>query len=140
MKTGPKPKTLIERFLRFVDGHAQPYSCLQWRGQLMESGYGKFGNTTAHRAAYTIFVGDPGPNVVDHLCRNRSCVNPFHLDAVPQVENARRGLLGAALLTHCKRGHEFTPENTIVGEGDRPTRRRCRTCKNDRQRKGTVLA
>lgn len=137
MKRGPKPQPLLERFLRYVYPPNHPDDCIPWRGPIGRDGYGRLANTTAHRLAYRLFVGDPGDGrtvTVDHLCRNRPCVNVMHLEVVPQIENVRRGLLGGA--THCKRGHEFTPENTIVGEGKRTTRRRCRECKNARQRYG----
>lgn len=47
-------------------------------------------STLAHRAAYTMIKGDPGEAVIDHLCRNRRCVNPQHLEAVTQLVNVRR--------------------------------------------------
>lgn len=96
----------------------------------------------AHRAAYEAFVG-PIPNgmTIDHLCHtrddscpggkecpHRSCVNPDHLEVVTLAENKRRGRSVAALnarKTHCRYGHEFTPENTApVPRGGRS----CRAC------------
>lgn len=70
---------------------------------------------------------------IDHLCRNRGCVNPLHLQAVPMRENTLRGFGPSAenaRKTHCKRGHEFTPENTYLHDG----RRICKQCNRDRNR------
>lgn len=108
--------------------------CWLWTGALHERGYGRFGIGSrssqeyfkAHRYAYELIVGAiPSGLQLDHLCRVRRCVNPSHLEPVTQTENIRRGLCGE-LKTHCKRGHEFTPENTYL----RPNGARvCRTCK-----------
>lgn len=94
----------------------------------------------AHRVAYIEAHGSiPDGKVVDHLCRNRSCVNSDHLEAVDNWTNVQRGNSPVAVnarKTHCIRGHEFTPENTIV-PAKRPTQRYCRACKNLRKRKET---
>lgn len=55
--------------------------------------------------------------VLDHLCRITLCCNPEHLEPVTQAENIMRGIAPSAfnaVKTHCKRGHEFTPENTYI--------------------------
>lgn len=82
----------------------------------------------AHRYAYEQMVG-PIPNglVLDHLCRNRWCCNPAHVEPVTQAENVLRGEGWAPRFkaqTHCHRGHEFTPENTHHGKRGRS----CRAC------------
>jgi hypothetical protein len=70
--------------------------CWEWTGFRLDSGYGRFmdakrGVLYAHRVAYELSVGPIAPGlVVDHTCRNPSCVNPKHLDAVTQQENVRR--------------------------------------------------
>lgn len=114
--------------------------CWQWQGTLSAEGYGrshgKFGDkveTWAHRCAYAAAHGPiPAGMTVDHLCFNPGCVNPEHLRLLTNSENAANQL--AAYWTHCKRGHEFTPENTVVmtnGNG----RRQCRTCKTEHRRR-----
>lgn len=86
----------------------------------------------AHRVAYELTRGKVPTNMcLDHLCKNRLCVNPEHLEIVTLVENVMRGeSLHArnARKTHCKSGHEFTKENTYI----HPQRgsRLCRTCRN----------
>lgn len=122
------------RFANIVTRPANPDWCIDWPGTKFGPGYGMFNKTTAHRTVYSIFIGDLPEDrgmVVDHLCRNPSCVNPFHLELVSNTENTLRGLIGV-LKTHCKNGHEFTVENTIIEKGKY---RRCRICKADKARR-----
>lgn len=99
----------------------------------------------AHVLAYQSFVGDvPYGWEVMHSCDNPPCFNPEHLTvgthaenmaAMAERERSTRGRrVGAAAAraeaTHCKRGHEFTPENTYSPPGH-PERRRCRTCRSE---------
>lgn len=83
----------------------------------------------AHRIAWTLLRGDiPEKLVIDHLCRNRSCVNPWHMEPVTNQENIDRGLFRttwAPLKTHCPQKHEYTDDNTRI---DPCGHRRCRIC------------
>lgn len=125
----PVPNWVYERrLLNRVE--VDDNGCWVWTGPLTPNGYGSTVRAwgrgwLAHRLAYTVMVGPiPDEFQVDHLCRNRPCISPFHLEAVTQAENLRRQ--GAAV-THCPRGHEYTAANTYRAPGS-PTLRRCRAC------------
>ena len=128
----------IERFWASVDLW-DPDHCWLWTGGTHAGGYGRIMHegrlVRAHRFAYEHFR-DPIPDglQLDHLCRVRHCVNPKHLEVVSAKDNLRRGYGVAGThrrQTHCKRGHEFTPENTYR-EPSRPGSRSCRKCQRQR--------
>jgi hypothetical protein len=130
-----KPMNFRDR-LALIAAENGPDTCWEWPGFCFD-GYGKVmtnldhrgpRNWFAHLAAYTVLVGPvPTGLELDHLCRNRRCMNPAHLEPVtPRVNTLRSESFAAkhARQTHCKRGHEFTPENTrLVSTG-----RSCLTC------------
>jgi hypothetical protein len=104
-------------------------ACWLWLGKCDAGGYGRQSSTGAHRAVYSLFVGPiPVGLTLDHLCGNRRCVNPSHLEPCSMRENTMRGNSAAAVYaarTHCKHGHEFTAENTRPRP---PGGRSCRAC------------
>lgn len=104
--------------------------CWNWTGTLQKNGYSTFylqGRTLrGHRWSYEHYVGTiPDGLEIDHLCRNRKCVNPEHLEPVTAQENSRR-----AMRSHCVNGHEFTDDNTYMHGG----KRYCRECRRIRNR------
>jgi hypothetical protein len=123
-------------------------ACWPWQGHVRLDGYGQISlggrARLAHRFGYQRYVGFiPGGLDLDHLCRNRRCVNPEHLEPVTVRTNVMRGETLPAInaaKTHCKHGHEFTPENTaIYCERGFPTRR-CRICDRASRTRRTARA
>lgn len=112
--------------------------CWDWKGRPNADGYGVYrvGPRTkkAHRVSYEILVGAiPEGLKIDHVCRNRRCVNPDHLEPVTDEVNVKRGFGPTAMNARaqvCKSGHPFSGEN-LMSNG---ARRRCRTCHNARKR------
>jgi len=108
-------------------------NCWQWLGSINPLGYAQFYNgktmVRAHRFIYEAIVSAiPKPLTIDHLCRNRACVNPNHMEIVSSRENTLRGDGLAAKLfrqTHCCRDHLLSGENLLIRfDGSR----KCRKC------------
>lgn len=126
-----------KRFWAKVDRRGSD-DCWEWTASKCRLGYGQvkinYRHLLAHRVAYELVRGPiPEGLCLDHLCRNRGCVNPSHLDPVTHRENVLRGkgfATSQLRKTHCIRGHEFTPENTLVSMN----RRTCRACNRIRSK------
>ena len=126
----PPYRPAQERFWEKVDADGV---CWEWTAGVNASGYGIFGiggtSYLAHRWAYETLVGPiPEGFQIDHLCRNRKCVCPEHLEPVTPRTNAQRGHLPFNRLrriTHCKHGHPLSGDN--LGR-DWRGHRRCLAC------------
>lgn len=117
--------------------------CWEWTGSRNREGYGQYSDhhrlgkklINSHRWAYIVLNGEPptGTNL-DHLCRNRACANPSHLEPVSVATNILRGVGPCAenkRKTHCNRGHSLTGKNLVI---DKHCSRICRQCGRDRAR------
>lgn len=132
-------KPVLERFLSKIN--VVDSGCWEWQG-CESRGYGQFWYNkklkATHQISYELFKGNiPKGLELDHLCRNKRCCNPDHLEAVTHKENTQRGLVGFVsglkqrAKTHCPQGHEYNEENThIRPNGDR----QCRVCEKIRGR------
>ena len=125
VNTTPPPK----RFMLQV-AKDERTGCWEWTGTCQPNGYSAFfvdGRLLrGHRWSYEHFIGPiPDGLQIDHLCRNRRCVNPEHLEPVTARENTRRAMRAA-----CVNGHDFTPENVYMHSG----KRYCRECRRNRNR------
>lgn len=136
--------TKVERFwLRVV----KTPECWLWTGQLDIGRYGVFTwegrkPRKAHRIAYELLIGPiPFGLQLDHLCRNRACVNPEHLEPVTAQVNVLRSLPFRShistkpLKTHCPQGHAYNEANTRLYRGARV----CRQCDRDRRHRETPI-
>lgn len=112
--------------------------CWEWTARRDSDGYGAIRAFRrglyfkAHRLAYQMVVGPiPAGLVIDHLCRNRGCVNPAHMEVVTIRENTLRGASNSAQnarKTMCRNGHPFDERNTYVGTNRGRPVRSCRQC------------
>lgn len=116
-----------------------PSGCWVWNGPRNHHGYGRHGKALAHRLVFELLRGPVGADrQLDHLCRNRACVNPDHLEPVTLLENVTRGVIARdgkrakpVGKPECKNGHPFTGQNLYVHPSGQ---RRCRACAAQWQR------
>ena len=107
--------------------------CFLWEGGANSAGYPFYKGERAHRLVYKMYKGPiPKDHVVHHICENRLCVNPDHLEVLTVGENVRRSaantVWGKLLVSQtCRNGHRRTPENTYYAPGT-PGIRRCKVC------------
>jgi len=130
---------------QLIASHDSREGCWVWHGKTSRWGYGAVrvyyvdgtdGYSGAHRIVYVALAGPiPDGLDLDHLCRNRLCCNPEHLEPVSRRANTLRGEGPAAVnakKTHCPRGHELTEDNLIpanLKQGGRA----CLACHRDRR-------
>lgn len=135
-------KRSISEFQRFISKvRIAENGCWDWEGYLTPKGYGMFRADDKVRSVHRWFyfkykvlgLSDWSDLEIDHLCRNRKCVNPDHLELVTRDENYKRGL-GPTVhsrKTHCPSGHEYSVENTRIKLIGRSRKRVCRKCARD---------
>jgi len=132
---------MLERFADKIECGPEIDSCWEWIGAKNDKGYGSFWlgniNIKSHRFSYELYKGKiPEGLQIDHLCRNKSCCNPDHLEAVTARINTLRGNNMASLnsrKTHCPKGHEYNKKNTYLRKTGGRT---CRECDRIRSKKG----
>lgn len=153
----PKPEISVHAMLVLLHGLDAKFArklqkcgeCLLWTGSKNNQHYGQVRRKSptrkmwlAHRYAWTLVFGTipKGLLVLHNHTGNRNCVNPTHLHLGTQVDNVRDMLAAGthwpATKTHCKRGHEYTKENTRMWKGSRV----CRTCAKQWSLKGQLTA
>lgn len=133
------PLTLFMSHVKKLDN-----GCWEWTAAKSSGGYGIFRrnneNRPAHRWIYEYYNGAiPAGLECDHLCRNRACVNPDHIEPVTKLENVRRGESGKKQRdkTHCAKGHPYDAKNTVwyphKHNGHIYLTRHCKQCIADRR-------
>lgn len=136
---GQQKTPIADRLWAKVVKGPTPSACWVWTGCLV-SGYGQIqgdgkSRIYTHRLAYELLVGEiPADLVLDHICRNRACCNPDHLQAVDERTNILRGIAPAAVnarRTACTHGHPLEGDNVIVYDDGH---RACRSCRARRHR------
>jgi hypothetical protein len=115
--------------------------CWIWTGFIYPNGYANFNAKRgrggyAHRASFEWYKYIlPSGAVLDHLCRNRCCINPDHLEIVTHKENQHRSPIANATKEYCPKGHLYDEVNTCVYFKNGKFRSRiCRTCAREKAR------
>ena len=130
--TGEELLRFIPKFTVSVDSPGD--GCWVWNGGKTSNGYGMFAVDSkpkrAHRLAYQHWCGQI-KGEIDHLCHDRLCVNPWHMEDVSRRENLRRGFGANARIVSCKRGHDYTEDNIYISPDGF---RHCIMCKNEANR------
>lgn len=128
----------VESFWKKVDQNG-PGECWSWKACKNRDGYGTVRflgvSRLAHRIAFLLVRGEiPKGMQIDHVCRNRWCVNPLHMDIVTSSENTKRARPWHPELakTHCPKRHPYDDKNT---KRDRRGHRFCRACHAEDQRR-----
>lgn len=139
-------RNVIERLLEKIE---KTDGCWKWKAAHKPSNGGRYAlfhpahgkEVLAIRPIYEHFIGKiPEGLVPDHLCKNASCVNPYHIELVTVRENILRGNgTGAnyARRTSCEKGHEYTPENTRITKAGA---RLCRICRREANKEEKIKA
>jgi len=141
------PRPLAKRVHTWIKKYSScSGECWLWQGTTDRNGYGYVGvhgrTIPVHRVVYEFFVGTvPDGLEIDHLCRRRNCINPFHLRPVTHEENMARAIgcgqydrSTAGITsdqTHCSRRHRLTKSNTLVKASGQII---CLTCRKDNQK------
>ena len=159
-RTGPVPKMVVPRRASAADRllariaqvqRVESFTpCWEWLGRLDANGYARVRINGvpdyAHRHTYRLWRGEiPAGMEIDHLCRNRGCCNPDHLEAVTHRENLRRSPIHPFFnpemrythrprppRTHCCNGHPQTPENLYTLKDGK---QRCAVCAREHSRR-----
>ena len=127
-------RAIPQRFWRMIALPSDYDDCWVWIGGTNGDGYGRLWfngkKHGAHRFVYSLAVSNVDERTVDHLCRNRLCVNPIHLELVSKRENTLRSPIAITAMqarqTLCMRGHELS----ICPDGHR----RCKICHKNARR------
>ena len=128
----------LQRLIKIVDT-----GCWEWQGNTTTNGYGKWARgpghseRAIHRITYEHYKDTAIPDGMqgDHLCRNRACCNPDHIEIVTPSENTKRQDHAERRKTECPQGHPYDAENTRLTPSGK---RVCRACDRDRKHANTI--